>query len=170
MNYFTQFGLPVQFTLDKDVLRRQFFELSRKYHPDYFAQFDEAAQAQALEDAASLNKAYKTLSNEDERIRYILEQKGLIETDEKYALAPDFLMEMLELNESIEEAKDNPVATAELVHQLQNWKKEIYEPVAEIVAHYQEGVSSEKELLQVKEYYFRKKYLQRLAGQLGQKL
>ena len=44
--------------------------------------------------------------------------------------------------------------------------EEIYEPVKEIVEHYQEGAVSEKELLQVKEYYFKKKYLDRIRQQL----
>jgi molecular chaperone HscB len=48
------------------------------------------------------------------------------------------------------------------IHQFQ---QAIYEPVAKIVADYQEGVTTQEELLQVKEYYFRKKYLDRvLAG------
>jgi molecular chaperone HscB len=34
------------------------------------------------------------------------------------------------------------------------------------VEHYQEGITSEKELLQVKEYYYKKKYLDRIKKQL----
>ncbi len=49
---------------------------------------------------------------------------------------------------------------------ISNLSNEIYEPVKEIVEHYQEGVTSEKELLQVKEYYFKKKYLNRIHQQL----
>ena len=49
-----------------------------------------------------------------------------------------------------------------LQSEVENLQSEIYEPVKEIVEHYQEGVTSEKELLQVKEYYYKKKYLQRI--------
>jgi molecular chaperone HscB len=170
MAYFELFGIPVTLRTDKEALRRRFFELSRQYHPDYAAQDSGEAQAESLEQSASLNKAYKTLGNEDELIRYVLTEKGLMAADEKYALAPDFLMEMMDLNEALPEALADPEEKEKLSAQLKNWQKEIYEPVADIIANYQEGVTSEKELLQVKEYYYRKKYLQRLAGQLGQKL
>ncbi|GAB4091682.1 Fe-S protein assembly co-chaperone HscB [Flaviaesturariibacter terrae] len=170
MNYFELFGMPVQLQIDKDTLRRRFFELSRQHHPDYFAQEGSKVQADVLERSAQLNKAYKTLGDDDERLKYLLQEKGLLQPDEKYALAPDFLMEMMELNESVAEAGADEHARLALQAQLQTWKNEIYAPVAKTMEHYQEGVTSEKELLQVKEYYYRKKYLQRLASQLGQKL
>ena len=170
MNYFELFGIPVQLQVDKEALRRRFFELSRQYHPDYFAQAGDDAQADVLERSAQLNKAYKTLGDDDERLRYVLQEKGLLQPEEKYTLDPDFLMEMMELNEALPEALGDENARAALLRQLQTWKNEIYAPVANTVEHYQEGITSEEELLQVKEYYYRKKYLQRMAGQLGQKL
>ncbi|RYY65987.1 MAG: co-chaperone Hsc20 [Chitinophagaceae bacterium] len=170
MNYFELFGLPVQFQVDKAALRKRFFELSRESHPDYFAQAGADAQADMLERSAQLNKAFKTLGDDDERLRYVLQEKGLLQPDEKYALAPEFLMEMMDLNEAVPEALGDEAARAGLLRQLQTWKTDIYAPVANTLEHYQEGVTSEEELLQVKEYYYRKKYLQRLAGQLGQKL
>ncbi|TCJ19341.1 hypothetical protein EPD60_02700 [Flaviaesturariibacter flavus] len=170
LSYFELFAIPVTFRPDKAALRRRFFELSRDVHPDHFAQETEANQAEALERSAQLNKAYKTLTNEDELVRYVLLEKGLMQPEEKYALSPDFLMEMMELNEEVPDALDDEAARGRLVERLRQWKNEIYEPVENTLEHYQEGVTSEKELLQVKEFYYRKKYLQRLAGQLGQKL
>jgi len=170
MDYFDLFDLPVQLQIDKELLRRRFFERSRAFHPDFFAQEDEAAQADALERSAELNKAYKVLTDDDERIRYVLLEKGLMETEEKYPLDPEFLMEMMELNEQLPEAGADEASKAQLLQQLHQWKNAIYAPVANLVEHYQEGVTSAEELLQVKEFYYRKKYLQRLAGQLGQKL
>ncbi|RYY38516.1 MAG: Fe-S protein assembly co-chaperone HscB [Chitinophagaceae bacterium] len=170
MNYFELFGWTPAFAIDKNELRKRFFELSRQYHPDYFAQAGASEQADALERAAQLNKAYKVLGNDDERVRYVLELRGVLIADEKYALAPDFLMEMMDLNEALPEALADPEAKERLVTQLQNWKNDIYEPVAQILERGSEAALPEKELLQVKEYYYRKKYLQRLATALGQKL
>ncbi|GAA4328670.1 iron-sulfur cluster co-chaperone HscB C-terminal domain-containing protein [Flaviaesturariibacter amylovorans] len=169
MNYFELFGLPVQLRTDKVALRKRFFELSRAAHPDYFAQADAATQADALDRSAQLNKAYKTLGDDDALLGYVLQEKGLLTPDEKYALPPDFLMEMMELNESVPETQADDAARARLAEQLNQWQNEIYAPVANIVEGYQEGVTSEEELLQVKAYYYKKKYLQRLAAQLGQK-
>jgi molecular chaperone HscB len=48
-----------------------------------------------------------------------------------------------------------------------NIEKELYEPVQNIIENYKEGITTQKELLQVKDYYFKKKYLQRLYQQLN---
>ena len=169
MNYFELFALPVQLRVDKIALRQKFFALSRQSHPDRFAQDSAAAQEQALETAAHLNKAYKTLTDDEGILKYVLQEKGLLEEEEKYTLPPDFLMEMMELNEAVSEAETTPEKNG-LQSQLQNLKKELYEPVEAIIENYREGITTEKELLQVKDYYFKKKYLQRLAQQLNQML
>jgi molecular chaperone HscB len=167
MNYFELFEIPVQLRVDSKALAEKFFELSRKYHPDYFVNKENKDQAEALEKSALLNKAYKTFQNPDQTIKYVLQLKGLLEEEEKYELPPDFLMEVLEINEQLMDAEDDPKLKARLQSQVENLQSEIYEPVKEIVERYQEGVTSEKELLQVKSYYYKKKYLQRIRRQLA---
>lgn len=167
MNYFELFEIPVQLRVDSKALAEKFFELSRKYHPDYFINKENKDQAEALEKSALLNKAYKTFQNPDETIKYVLQLKGLLEEEEKYELPPDFLMEVLEINEQLMDVEDDPELKARMETQVENLQSEIYEPVKEIVEHYQEGVTSEKELLQVKAYYYKKKYLQRIRRQLA---
>ena len=82
-------------------------------------------------------------------------------------LPPDFLMEVLEINEQLMDAEDASEMKAKLeTGSITNLQTEIYEPVKEIVEHYQEGATSEKELLQVKEYYYKKKYLDRITREL----
>ena len=168
MEYFSLFDLSVQLEVDKKELRARYLDLSRRFHPDYFATASAEAQQEALDATAQLNKAFKTLSNREETIRYVLQQKSLLADEEKYSLSPDFLMEMLEINEAVADLAfdPDPQRRAEIASQIKNWEHEIYEPVASIVANYQEGVTTEKELLQVKDYYFRKKYLERLQQQL----
>ena len=72
MNYFELFEIPVQLKVDKASLSGKFFELSRKYHPDYFINKGDKEQAEALERSALLNRAYKTFQNSDEIIKYTL--------------------------------------------------------------------------------------------------
>lgn len=171
MNYFELFDLPVQLTVDKDYVRKKYFALSRQFHPDYFVNKTPEEQKNALESSALLNKAFKTFQSKDETIKYVLLQKGLLAEEEKYQLSPDFLMQMMEVNEELAEAQlsENETATTKIYQQLTELEKEIYEPVEKIVADYKEGITSEKELLQVKDYYFKKKYIHRLAQQLNQK-
>jgi molecular chaperone HscB len=173
MNYFDLFGIPVQLKVDAGSLSKKFFELSKKYHPDYFVKKDEMAQGEALERSALLNKAYKTFQKPDETIKYVLQLKGLVEEEEKYELPPDFLMEVLEINERLMDreqpaAGSQELADAGLQMEVENLYNKIYEPVKGIIEDYKEGATTEKELLQVKQYYYKKKYLDRIRRQLGQ--
>ncbi|MFN2458680.1 MAG: iron-sulfur cluster co-chaperone HscB C-terminal domain-containing protein [Chitinophagaceae bacterium] len=168
MQYFELFEIPVQLKPDKILVRKKYLLLSKQYHPDYFANNQDADQQKVLEEAAILNKAFKTFNNPDETIRYVLKEKNLMEDDEKYQLPAEFLMQMMEINEELSEAvfaEDNNIKQ-KLQEQLTELEKSIYEPVAAIIENYQEGITTEEELLQVKDYYFKKKYLYRLREQL----
>ena len=168
MNYFELFAIPVQLHVDKASLPLKFFELSKKYHPDYFINRPEDEQAEALERSALLNKAFKTFQTQDETIKYVLQLKGLLEEEEKYEMPAEFLMEVMEINEQLAvDSQQSAVNSQQLA--VEKIQSEIYEPVKEIVEGYQEGVTSEKELLQVKEYYYKKKYLNRIKQQLRDK-
>jgi molecular chaperone HscB len=165
MNYFELFEIPVKLKVDKNSLQGKFFELSRKYHPDHNAGHDTESQAEVLEKSALLNKAFKTFQNPDETIKYVLQLKGLLQEEEKYELPPDFLMEVLDINEQLMETEE-ATERSKLSSIISQLSTEIYEPVKEIVEHYKDGTTSEKELLQVKEYYYKKKYLDRIKRQL----
>ena len=164
MNYFELFEIPVQLKVDTAELKQKFYFLSKKYHPDYAAGGSEDQKADALDKSAILNKAWKTFQDTDATIRYVLLEKGFLEEEEKYELPPAFLMEVLEINEALMDAK--PGNKPELQNQVDILQNEIYEPVKDIVENYTEDTVAEKELLQVKEYYFKKKYLDRIRRQL----
>ena len=172
MDYFKLFDLPVGFKVDAKLLRRRFFEKSREAHPDHFVNSSSDEQEGALQSSAELNTAFKTLNDEDLRMQYLLQQKGLLIPDEKFALPPSFLMEVMELNEELSEAQETGSAdeNLQLTTRLQAFQQDLYAPVSGIIEHYREGATSEAELLQVKEYYFKKKYLDRAVARLDQKL
>ena len=164
MNYFELFEIPVQLKPSPEGLKKKFYELSRRYHPDYYSQSAEDEKTEMLEKSSLLNKAWKTLQDPDDTIKYVLKLKGVLEEEEKYSLPPDFLMEMLEISEQAMEARmeGDGGLVAKSLEQVAQIQTEIYEPVKEIVEHYQDSLVSEKELLQVKEYYYKKKYLNRI--------
>ena len=167
MNYFEIFGIPIQLKVDKNELPKKYFELSKKFHPDFYVNATPSEQNRALEITANLNKAFKTFQNPHDTIKYVLQLKGLLEEEEKYQLPPDFLMEVLEINEKLMDASDSDEIKLDLQLAIDNLQSEIYEPVKKTVEHYQDGVTTEKELLQVKEYYYKKKYLHRIQQQLN---
>ena len=157
MNYFELFELPVSIQIDKSKLARKYFELQKKYHPDFFARGTEHEQEQALEISSQLNKALKIFKNPDQTIKYVLQLKELLEEEEKYQLPPAFLMEMMELNEEL---------SAESVQQINELESQLYSEVQPIIENYDDASATTANLLKLKEYYYKKKYLQRILDRL----
>ena len=167
MNYFELFQIAPSFNIDAAAVKKKFYELSRANHPDFFGQGTAEEQNLAIEQSATINKAYKTLLNKDQLIKYILTQKGLLQEEEKYNLSTDFLMEVMDLNEQVMELdKADNAAVAALLATANNLQTEIYENIEPVLEHYQENTTPEKELLQVKDYYFKKKYLDKIIAGL----
>ena len=157
MNYFELFDIPVSLTIDKTKLAKKYFELQKKYHPDFFTQNSEAEQDEALEKSSAINKALKIFQDKDSIIKYVLQLKGLLEEEEKYQLPPDFLMEVMELNEQL---------SADSTTAIEVFEKEIYSEVSSIIDGYNDNSTTTTDLLKVKEYYFKKKYLLRILERL----
>ena len=157
MNYFELFELPISFKIDRSKLAQKYFELQKKYHPDFFAKGTEHEQEQALEISSQLNKALKIFKHPDQTIKYVLQLKELLEEEEKYQLPPSFLMEMMELNEELSENS---------AQQIQELETQLYSEVQPIIENYDDATASKPDLLKLKEYYYKKKYLQRILDRL----
>jgi molecular chaperone HscB len=164
MNYFELFGLPIGFQVDTNKLRAAFMDIQRASHPDKFAQSNSYEQEEALERSALANKGFSLLNNKDQIMPYVLELKGIIDADEKYALSPDFLMEMMELNEAWMEA-DDETAKQSILSQIKAIQDEILEPIKGYLEMDQIDSISQEAMLQIKEYYYKKKYLDRILAE-----
>lgn len=168
MNYFDIFDIPVQLKVNPAELIGKYFELSRKFHPDFFINEPEEKQQEALEKTALLNKALKTFQQPDETIRYVLQLKGLMDDDEKYQLPPVFLMQVMEINESLmdDAGEDDNQFLQERITILQD---DIYNTVKPVIDGYNDADITVDQLLAVKEYYFKKKYIDRIKKELKDK-
>jgi molecular chaperone HscB len=170
MNYFELYELPVSFSPDAGAVKKKYYELSRKYHPDRFTLAGDAERAEALRMAAMNNDAYKTLNSADATMAYILKQNALLEDEEKYSLPPDFLMEMMELNEAVSEMEMNPDDTTAKSEALAMMESEVSgwnEEAQPLIAKFNAGDTSKEVLLEIKDYYFRKKYLLRIQQRIN---
>ncbi|PYM93675.1 MAG: Fe-S protein assembly co-chaperone HscB [Candidatus Rokuibacteriota bacterium] len=109
MDHFEVFGLPRRLAIDGAELQRKFYELSRRYHPDFHQAAPPEQQAQALEASARLNAAYRALRDPIARIEYLVRLEEGRETKEGAAVKPkappELLEEMFEIQESLQEAK-----------------------------------------------------------------
>jgi molecular chaperone HscB len=154
MNYYELFGLPETPVVDRRNLAEKFFALQKKFHPDFFSNESEEMQAMALQQSANVNKAFQVFSDPMKTIEYYLRQKGAFPEDEKYALPPAFLGEMMELNEAI--AEEGTQRVSEQVQEMESSMEQEIEPVLASAAG--DRASIEK----LKAYYFKKKYLRRI--------
>ena len=164
MNYFELFEIPVSLNVDKTFLQKKYFELQKKYHPDFFSNADEHEQSEMLERSSMINRAFKTFQNDDETIKYVLQLKNLLEEEEKYNLPPDFLMEMMEINEALTEGDETSLQVAE--NNVAVLGKNLYDEIKPIIENYKDEQATNDELLQIKNYYYKKKYLKRILERL----
>lgn len=106
-NYFELFHLEVDFEVDRAELDDAFRSLQREYHPDRHAHKGDVAQREAVQASSLLNTAYESLKDPLQRAQYLLTLKG-IETgeDSRRQLPMDFLIEQMELRESLADAPD----------------------------------------------------------------
>lgn len=165
MNYFELFEIPVQLRIDSTTLRSKFMELSRRYHPDFYTNDTPDAQEEALEKIALVNKAWKIFQQPEETLAYVLHIKGILAENEKHQLDADFLMEMMEINEALTEQDADKLPS--LKKRLLNLQEQIYAPVRGIIENFRDGITSQADLLKVKEYYFQNKYLERIKESLN---
>ena len=121
VNYFTFFGFPRKLNLDPAELEKEFYALSRRLHPDLFAQANAEERAWSLEQSSMLNDAYRTLKDPIKRTEYLLRLEG-VELEEqskqatekaratgelkKQVVPPGLLEEVFELNMHLEELRN----------------------------------------------------------------
>ena len=108
-DFFACFGIPRSYTLDRDLLESRYLEISREVHPDRFAGGSARQQRLAVERASLVNRAYRTLRDPVQRAEYLVKLGGIdLDRSDPEGGAPDpgqgFLIEMIELRESLEEA------------------------------------------------------------------
>jgi molecular chaperone HscB len=120
VDYFTFFGLPRKLSLDLSALEKDFYELSRKLHPDLNARAGSQEQEWSVQQSSLLNDAYRTLKDPIRRTQYLLMLEG-VELEEqsksateqarstgevkKQIVPPDLLEEVFELNMQLEELR-----------------------------------------------------------------
>ena len=122
VDYFAFFGLPRKLNIDTAALDKDFYDLSRRLHPDINARAGNLEQEWSLEQSSMLNDAHRTLKDPVKRTSYLLKLEG-IELEEqsksateqarasgqikKQIVPPDLLEEVFELNMQLEELKAN---------------------------------------------------------------
>ncbi len=145
VDYFTFFGLLRKLDLDVTTLDKDFYELSRKLHPDLNARAGSQEQEWSLQQSSLLNDAHRTLKDPIKRTEYLLKLEG-VELEEqsktateqarstgeikKQIVPPELLAEVFDLNMQLEELRmqkkmgeDDPA----LIEEIGNQKHDLEE-------------------------------------------
>ncbi len=145
VDYFAFFGLPRKLNLDITTLDKDFYELSRKLHPDLNAQAGSQEREWSLQQSSLLNDAHRTLKDPIKRTEYLLKLEG-VELEEqsktateqarstgeikKQIVPPELLAEVFDLNMQLEELRtqkkmgeDDPA----LIEEIGNQKHDLEE-------------------------------------------
>jgi len=120
VDFFTFFGFPRKLELDTASLEKEFYALSRRLHPDVFAQAAPQERTWSLEQSSRLNDAYRTLKDPIKRTEYLLRLEGVELSEQskqgtekaratgelkKQVVPEDLLEEVFELNMHLEELR-----------------------------------------------------------------
>jgi len=167
MNYFDFYGLPETFNLNDADVKKKFYQLSKQYHPDFYANEDEAKQQEILELSTLNNKAYQTLANPAKRLEYILRLHNLVSEGAKPQLPADFLMEMMDINERIMEV-DSATELGSITAEVLAIEGDINEELSALTTDYVtlDDTAKESRLNNIANIYFRQKYLLRIKESL----
>lgn len=158
VDYFAFFGLPLKLTVDIAALEKDFYEMSRKLHPDLNARAGGQEREWSLEQSSLLNDAYRTLKDPIKRTQYLLTLEG-VELEEqsksateqaratgetkKQIVPSDLLEEVFELNMQLEELRmqkktgeDDPSLIEEIGRQKLELEEKFEDLLHELQTHW----------------------------------
>ncbi len=169
MNYFEFYNIPLGFKIDEAVLKRIFYAHSKQFHPDFFTLESDEKQAEILELSTLNTEAYKTLSDFEQRMKYILDLKGVMGKEGENKLPQDFLMDMMDINEALMDLDmdyDEPTHK-KVLSDVQTLENQLFMAVEDTLENYQDGITPTSELEEVKNFYLKKRYLLRIRENLS---
>ncbi|MEO6914231.1 MAG: hypothetical protein ABI151_00070 [Chitinophagaceae bacterium] len=151
MNHFELYKIPLSFRPDQDLLTARHKLLARD--PELVKQADQG---------------FEILRDADSTLEYVLQIKGLLNRNEIFEPDPQFRLEVSDINEELMELEMD-----EKQEQLMNVEQKtnrlllkIIEDVAAVMDNYEEDTGTEEALLQVKDFYQQKKYLEGILDRI----
>ena len=131
MNAYELFGWAPKFIIDIGELRKKFIVLQLNNHPDL--------KGDDIEVSAFINESYNTLKDPYKRYSYLL---GLIYPDDDEKLDNMWLMEMMELNDSILESKVKESLKPSVKKSLQAYFSEVNLALEKMVTEWDQNGQS----------------------------
>ena len=168
-NYFDFYELPIQFNPDQSAVKAKFYAFSKQFHPDFYANESEEKQQEVLDLSTLNNKAFQTLSNPKKRLKYVLELKGIVATDEGYQLPQSFLMEIMDVNEALMDLEFDPDAEKleQVKKDVETIEKDLANELNHLIDQFDSNPTTSDALLPlIKDNFYRQKYIDRIRERL----
>jgi len=102
---FELLGLSPVWAIDRSALRRRLLTITRLTHPDFFGDADADQRELAERNSAAANQAHETLSDDLARADWLVSSRGGPREGELRDMPQAFLMEVLEWNEALDDAR-----------------------------------------------------------------
>jgi molecular chaperone HscB len=117
---FAVFGIERRFAVDRDAIETLYRKLARQAHPDRFVRADPRTKRLAMQRAVELNDAWRIIKDPVARAEHLLLLRGVdvareggavrvagVDAGAPIRVAQDLLMEMMEKNEAVADARDS---------------------------------------------------------------
>ena len=129
IDYFRFMGLQRKLNIDLTELERRYYELSKRFHPDYYQNQSGFERLVSRDKSSLLNEAYATLKDPMRRAEYMMRLEGINIEKNNTHLSPDFIAEVFGLQEKIEEfesvKKEKPQSFGALETELREVEKSL---------------------------------------------
>jgi len=134
-NFFELFDLPVSYEVDLNKIQQQYMRLQKQVHPDKFVNGSDQQKRISMQQTSWINEAQATLKDPVSRAIYLLELKDIdFSLENETTMDAAFLMQQLELRESLENIKNetDPLAALDsMAKEIKNSTDEMKQGFAE---------------------------------------
>lgn len=167
---FQLFGLNYDLLVDDEAVRTKFLEQMKTAHPDMHANDIEKMQ-EAMHHSIQLNTGFKKVHNFESRAQHLLEICNKLGEEEKKSVPMDFLMEMMEINDKIEDLEVGNISAKDSVKvELTQYLNQIFTTMKQLAVKIQTNlqmqslseISALSELDLLHNEYLKLNYLKRL--------
>ena len=167
-NFFDFYKIEEKFFVDEKKLRSSYLEFSKNNHPDLYMN-DETKYNEALDLTSLNNRAYKQLKSFNKRLSYILTLNRVLD-ESKNSIPQSFLMEMMDINETIMDLKMDPDSDkqSKLIKEVEELEDNLNSSILEL-AKIADGLNRDERILkleEIKDFYLKQKYVLRLKESL----
>ncbi len=155
-NYYELFGLPVDYSVDREQLSSSYRQLQQQFHPDRFANAPQQERRLSLQMASRVNEGNRVLRDPIERARYLLELSGVdLGTDGETLRDNQFLMEQMELREELEEVRQGRDPASGLEQFIEQMEKRISQQGVEFSEQWRNSPDGARKTVQRMQFFHR---------------